>query len=289
MLAGAIASIAPDLGPAVAATGPHVSLRTVTITERRALTLPNGRVVPRALVTYVRIPAGRGPFPLIVFAHGFAVTPTPYRALLTAWARAGFAVAAPVFPLENAGAPGGPTQSDLINEPGDVSAVITYLIRRSRTPGSPFFGAIDPRTIAVAGQSDGGIAALATGFGDTTRDRRVRAAIVLSGSELGGFGGYDFGAAGAPALLAAQGTADTTNLPLNTYRFFAAASAPKFLLRLLGAGHLPPYTTEQAQLTIVEGVSIAFLRRYLQDRGGALGQITADGDRAGLAAVTAYP
>jgi predicted dienelactone hydrolase len=54
---------------------------------------------------------GARPFPLIVFGHGFAVTPRPYSQLLRAWARAGYVVAAPVFPLENANAPGGPDEA----------------------------------------------------------------------------------------------------------------------------------------------------------------------------------
>ena len=173
-----------------------------------------------------------------------------------------------------------------------MSAVITRLIRLSRTPGSGYFDEIDPREIAVAGQSDGGVVALATAYGVRTRDTRVRAAVVLSGAELPGFGGFDFqtaGAGGATPLLAAQGTADTTNLPDNTYQYYAAASAPKFLLRLLGAEHLPPYTTEEPQLGVVERVSIAFLDRYLTGSRSAVGEISAYGDLAGIAAVTADP
>ncbi|MHB8692296.1 MAG: alpha/beta hydrolase family protein [Solirubrobacteraceae bacterium] len=272
----------------------RVRLRTVQIVERRTLTLPDGSVVPRTLVTYLRIPVANSdaeadePLPLIVFAHGFDVTPAPYVALLTAWARAGFVVAAPVLPLENANAPGGATQSDLVNEPGDMTAVITWLIRRSRTPGSPFYGLIDPNEIAVAGHSDGGATALATGYGAFARDFRVRADIVMSGSEVPDFGYYNF-APGTPPLLAIQGTADTTNLPGNTYSFYAAASRPKFLLQLLGAGHLPPYTTEQPQLGVIERTTTAFLYRYLLHSSQALARLEAYGNFASVAALSADP
>ena len=80
------------------------------------------------LTTVVRYPATRGPHPLIVFAHGFALTPATYSRLLRAWTQAGYVVAAPVFPLEDANAPGGPTESDLVNEPRDVSFVVTRLL-----------------------------------------------------------------------------------------------------------------------------------------------------------------
>jgi hypothetical protein len=39
---------------------------------------------------------------------------------------------------------------------------------------------------------------------------------------------------------------------------------PKFLLWLLGAGHLPPYTAHQPQLRIVERATVAFLNHYLK-------------------------
>jgi hypothetical protein len=270
-------------------------LRTVQIVEHRTLTLPDGSVVPRTLVTYLRIPVANSdaeadePLPLIVFAHGFDVTPSPYVALLTAWARAGFVVAAPVMPLENANAPGGATQSDLINEPGDMTAVITWLIRRSRTRGSPFYGLIDPAEIAVAGQSDGGVTALATGYAAAFRDTRVRADIVLSGAALPEFGFYDYAAPGPLPLLAIQGTADAINQPSSTYNFFAAASPPKFLLQLLGAGHLPPYTTEQPQLGVVERTTTAFLYHYLLHSSQALARLASYGNFAGVAALSAVP
>jgi hypothetical protein len=61
----------------------------------------------------------------VIFGHGFAVTPGIYTPLLQYWARAGYVVAAPIFPLGNANAPGGPNESDLVNQPRDMSFVIT--------------------------------------------------------------------------------------------------------------------------------------------------------------------
>jgi dienelactone hydrolase len=229
-----------------------------------------------------------GPFPLVVFGHGFAVTPATYYRLLRAWARAGYVVAAPVFPLENAHAPGGPDESDLINQPGDMSAVISGMLAAAANPHALLAGAVSPQEIAVSGQSDGGETALAVAYDRYFRDSRVRAAVILSGAQIPGQHVLTF-PAGAPALLAAQGTADTTNLPHFTYDFFRVASAPKYLLSLVGAGHLPPYTGEQPQLAIVERVSIAFLDRYLKGTSAALGEMESAGDRPGMAELTADP
>lgn len=233
-------------------------------------------------------PADRqaGPFPLVVFAHGFGVTPATYAALLRVWTRAGYVVAAPVFPLTNANAPGGPDERDLIRQPGDISFVITSLLAASAAPAGPLSGLIDPTKIAVAGHSDGADTVLAVGYNSRLRDRRVRAAVVMSGAEMTGLTGYRF-AVGDPALLAVQGTADKSNPPLFTRAYYGAAARPKFLLVLPGARHLAPYTWQQPQSTIVEETTTAFFDRYL--KRGSLAALLAGGNRPPFARLTADP
>ena len=282
-----------------------VGIRTVTIVDRsRRVRFPGRAPRPRTLVTIVRYPAvGRpgqtdvvgaaparagGPFPLIVFGHGFAVTPAPYARLLQTWARAGYVVAAPVFPLENAHAPGGPNESDLVNQPRDMSVVITRLRDASRVRGGFFDGLIDRHSVAVSGQSDGGETALASAYDRFFIDRRIDAAVILSGAEIPGVGGFDFPAP-SPPLLATQGTADTINPPGFTYTFFRLAPPPKYLLRLLGAPHLGPYTHEQPQLAIVERVTIAFLNRYLRRVPGAAQAMERAGNVPGVSRLVAIP
>ncbi|HEV3055661.1 MAG TPA: hypothetical protein VGX45_13455 [Solirubrobacteraceae bacterium] len=276
-----------------------VGERIITFVDySRHIRLPDGSVVPRTLQTIIRYPAcgprsevdvngariAPGRFPLVIFGHGFAVTPYPYRKLLRSWASAGFIVAAPVFPLENANAPGGPNESDLIHQPRDMSFVITQMLRDRL-----FNSSIVPGEVAVSGQSDGAMTALATAYDSAYRDSRVRAAVVLSGAELP-YGAFTFPAAGSsPPLLASQGTADTINLPFYTYQFFNQAPRPKFLLQLLGAHHLPPYTYEQPQLGVVERVSIAFLDLYLTHDRRQAAQIRRWGNVGGVAALTADP
>jgi hypothetical protein len=261
-----------------------VGERVLTFVDRsRLIRLPGCPPEPRRLVTVVRYPRhAAGPFPLIVFGHGFAVTPAYYFRLLRAWAQAGYVVAAPVFPLGNAHAPGGPDEADIVNQPRDMSFVITRLLTVSAGRRGPLTGLIDPREVSVSGQSDGGETALAVAFDRRYLDRRVRAAIILSGAEISGVGGFGFPGA-RPPLLATQGTADTTNQPRYTYAFFGLAPRPKYLLKLLGAGHLPPYTYEQPELSIVERVTIAFLDRYLKGASRGIDRMIAAGDIPGRA------
>jgi alpha-beta hydrolase superfamily lysophospholipase len=291
----------PPAQPARLAVGLRV-LRLVD--DAHTIRLPGGRTQPRTLLTYVRYPAlgapdatdvpnapaarAAAPFPLVIFGHGFDVAPQAYAHLLAVWTRAGYVVAAPVFPLTNPGVPGGPDESDLANQPHDMSLVISRLLALSGADAGPLSGLIDPTRIAVAGQSDGGATALAAAYSHRVRDPRVGAAVILSGAEISGVGGYGF-YRGSPPLLAVQGTADTINEPRFTDEFFNATRRPKYLLRLLGARHLPPYTRQQPQLAIVERVTIAFLDAYLKRVPGALRRLVSAGGVPGLAAVTADP
>ena len=282
--------------PAASATAGNVGVTVVTFVDRSRTVVVAHHREPRTLVVVVRYPAlggasrrgdatdaaparGDGPYPLVVFGHGFDVTPATYSGLLDAWARAGYVVAAPVFPLENANAPGGPDEADLVNQPADMSFVITQLLASTRAPTGLLSGLIDPAHVAVAGHSDGAETALAVAYVPGYRDRRVDAAVILSGA---GFGPQlaRF-PAGTPPLLAVQGTADPINLPGNTAAYYRIAQPPKYLLWLLGATHLPPYTGQQPWFGIVERVSTAFLGRYLK------GEVTAGQQLLGLGNVSA--
>lgn len=270
-----------------AASGGASPVRVLHLVDRsRTIRLPDGRDVPRPVTTYVRIPAARaGPSPLVVFGHGYAVTPGIYARLLQAWVRAGFVVASPLFPLGNEHAAGGPDESDIVNQPGDISFVISELLAASASPANPLHGLIDAAHIAVAGQSDGGETAFAAAYLPPYRDSRIDAAVILSGARLPG-SAYRFPAPGVP-LLATQGLADRINPPPSTYELYEAARRPKFMLTLPGAGHLGPYTSQQPQLGVVERVTTAFLQRYLEH--GSIRAIEDAGAVRGVARLTARP
>jgi dienelactone hydrolase len=246
---------------------------------------------PRRLVTVVRYPAvgapaatdlpnalperGAGPFPLVVFAHGYRLAPFTYTGLLRTWAHAGYVVAAPFFPLTSADAPV-VDRSDLSNQPQDLRFVVSQLLARR---SAPLAGLIDGSRIALGGHSDGVDTALAVAYGKP-KDHRVRAALGFSGAEISAFTGFSGGPRGVP-LLAVQGTADSVNSPSGTYFYFADAPRPKYLLKLLGAEHTAPYQDEQPHLGIVERVSTAFLDRYVKGETSAARALVAFGSIPG--------
>ena len=249
----------------------HVAIRTVVfhfVDPSPTITVA-GQRVQRSFETIVRYPVGlSGPFPLVVFGHGFAVTPDPYSLLLDSWARAGYVVAAPIFPLENANAPGGPNENDLPDQPGDMSLVINNILSPDNAQLAKVADLVDVRHIAVAGQSDGGDTALAAAYDPQDPDPHITAAIILSGAE-DPFAHQFAMPPDGPPLLAIQGTADTINPPDQTYAFFQSAARPKLLLKLLGAGHQPPYTQPGPELTEVEHMTLAFLNHYFKRRSPA--------------------
>jgi|SRR5579862_1040911 len=260
-------------------------LHTFTFVEHgHTIEAPGGSRAPRQVRTVVRFPTASGPHPLIVFAHGFGLTPGTYAALLNAWTQAGYVVAAPIFPLTNTHAPDGPNESDLINQPRDVSFVISKLVSLSSRDHGVLAGKIQAARIAVAGQSDGGVTALAVAYDSRFRDHRIRAAIIMSGARLGGMGPFP---RRGPPLLAIQGTADTTNAPARTAAYFSLAPKPKYLLWLIGAAHLPPYTSEQPQLSVVEQTTLAFLGHYFLHR--PLAAFVAAARRPGLTRLVSQP
>jgi dienelactone hydrolase len=272
-LALSVAMSARPASSGVARAGGRAALPSVLrlVDTSRKIRLPGGTRVARPVTTYVWYPPAvgeHGAWPLVVFGHGFATTPFLYRRLLQAWAAAGYVVAAPLFPLSNANAPGGPDENDILNQPRDMSFVIASLLAASASPDSPLHGLIDRTRIAVAGQSDGAETAFATAYERPWRDQRVQAAVILSGAELGQRVPL---ASHAAPLLAVQGTADRINPPVYTFHLFHVVDRPKFLLLLRRAGHLDPYTQPGPRLAAVERVTIAFLDHYLG--GGPLSAI----------------
>jgi len=139
LLSAAVAAAPPALASGSSAST-LVSTTTMTFVDTSRSTPPwNGMPArpSRTLVTSIWYPAKSGsanhpgPYPLIVFAHGLGGSPQDYRTLLTAWAAAGYVVAAPLFPLSSSETPGGPDGGDIGNQPGDMSFVIDQMLKAS--------------------------------------------------------------------------------------------------------------------------------------------------------------
>jgi predicted dienelactone hydrolase len=226
-------------------------------------------------------------FPLVVYSHGFGATAASAMPTLESLASHGYVVAAPDFPLSTTGLPGGLDLLDYVHQPGDVSFVITQMLKLDRTNGSPVHGEIDAHRIGVAGHSLGAVTTLAVSYNSCCRDARINAAIEMDG-ELnvpigpeGNFSGTYFNGHDPP-LLVVNGTKDTIGPYAISEAIYSKAPAPKYFLSLIGAPHegfaMEPWSP------VVNDTIAAFFDRYL-GAGKSLAQIKQAGSKPGVTTI----
>jgi dienelactone hydrolase len=254
-----------------------------------AVDYATGGTMPRTLVTEIRYPTvagsgtgapparGDGPFPLIVFAHGYAVTPDNYDTLLDAWVRAGFVVVAPLFPDENGrevAALGGPdsyagsrAENDLYEEPSDLAYLVNEISVQAAHPapagGSVLYHLVDPSRLVLAGQSDGADAVAALVYdsayaGDLdSMAHQPRVVGVFSGAEMGPSSNYRVPAP-APLLVVVQSAADECNFPQLSTQLYdnLGEGSGKWFLETLNSTHLGPYATDSAAGQVVQATTV---------------------------------
>jgi dienelactone hydrolase len=227
-----------------------------------------GNAPTRTLVTVIRYPESDGPFPLIVLAHGQTGNPSKFSQLTTAWASAGFVVAAPVFPLTSNQATF-ETIGDYANQPADMTFVIDQILALSKHRHGPLAGRVDGSHIGVAGLSLGGATVYGISFHSCCRDRRVGAALVMAGYLLPYDGTYEFPSV---PLLIIHGNADSRGRDP-----YGMAKPPKFLLTLDRPTHSPPFedTPDPADQLVV-AVTVDFWHAYLYKQGAALDRLSTD-------------
>ena len=122
-----------------------------------------------------------GPFPVVLFSHGFSAYPTMYAYLLTHLASWGFVVVAPDH--NERGLLAGVTGCV---KPADDAAVLLaardLAVQQSNDASSVLHGTIDPSKVATMGHSAGAAAAVRT-----AQDASVATFIALDGGGVGGF------------------------------------------------------------------------------------------------------
>jgi dienelactone hydrolase len=177
---------------------------------------------------HVDAPASHaGPFPIVLFSHGFGASRLYYSHILTGIASWGFVVVAADY-LErglyaqaaNATASDTPAL-DLHTMLSSLTATETASSRRS----SPLFGVADPHRVAAVGHSAGGQAAF-----DALRDPRVAMAV----------GWAPVGPSGTPSrkpvmIIGEDGDVALTKPTLT--REFDAFKGPTTFLEISDAGH----------------------------------------------------
>lgn len=221
----------------------------------------------RALVTVIRIPAGSTPAPMIVAAHGLDGDPSALRDLLDVWARAGYVVVAPTFPITPKDEEGSSLRSESVAQARDLRFVIDRMLSGNRPGASPWSGRIDADHIGAAGMSLGGLAVYGVTTATCCTDPRVRAAVLLAAvyRELP----HSEHHPNEVPMLLEHGDADRGYH--NSVRAYDELVAPKWFVTLHGARHAPPFEVPRGpEKPIVDATTVDFWNLTLRgDRASA--------------------
>jgi hypothetical protein len=242
-----------------------------------------------------------GPFPVIVFAHGFDVDPNTYRALFVSWVEAGYVVVAPFFPDTSVAAieaqHGVDTESDEFNQPGDVAFVVSQVVKAGHGTAPPYaaylVGLVDSSRLILAGQSDGAdtIAALLYdhAYASTLASMGVRpkAVALLSGAEWSREeDDYSAPAGGGAPVLVVQSLTDACNDPADSSQLYNMLTGTKWFLALDDATHLGPYVGLSAAAPAVERVTASFFDLATGWRKLAPGTLEREGEQPGVSSIS---
>lgn len=258
---------------------PDRTLET-TVVYPAAAGVQGGEPVPDAAPA-----VGDGPFPLVVFAHGFTGNGPAYRPLLDRWAAAGYVVAAPTFPLSSSGAPGGPALGDYVSQPADVSFVLDEMLRLGGS-GGVYDGLIDAERIGASGHSLGAITTIGLAFNSCCQDDRIDAYVPISGTQLP-FGEGSFSFEGDDPVLFVHGDADDTVPFEGSQSAFDDAGAGSALLTLVDGPHIPFYSGPWPE--VLAEAPVDFFDHHLLGRPGALDRLRDDADIAGISRLEVAP
>lgn len=253
--------------------------------------------------------ASSGPFPLLVFSHGYGGSGIGYVFLAEALAARGWIVAAPdhndrdsAVRIRTGPVPefnrvrflrhateisrSGPADREAYAYRWDEQKLVLDRMVEDETFGS----LIDPRRIAVGGHSFGGFTALGLcGTIESRRDERIQAVLIFSSGAAGYlFREEELAAVRMPSMLflgeAERETPRGDRMMAEIAEtVFGCLPKPKYFLEIEGANHLsfnnnvtdrPSLGTEES-FDVILRYSIAFLERHVRDRAEAEGVLEA--------------
>jgi predicted dienelactone hydrolase len=245
-----------------------------------AETFPPQKLQVAGLEVAAWLPSSKtpGPWPVIIFSHGFHGCSTQSTFLMKALAESGYAVFAPNHkdaacrnirawfsrPEARFGEP--PTWSDATyaDRDRDIESLIDALSKDPRFSGVLF----DWNHLGLAGHSLGGYTVLGIGGGwPQWKDARVKAILALSPYAAPFIAKRTLGGLAAPVMYQG-GTRDIGITPLlnKGNGAYPQSPAPKYFVEFDGAGHFAWTDLNRKYQGAIVDYSRAFLDRYLKGK-----------------------
>ena len=168
--------------------------------------------------------SAKGPFPVVMFSHGYGGYPEQSSFLTDHLATWGFVVVAPDHRSRNLKAVIGGTVGQGQNDVTDLRQALAVVRFMNIAPGDLLTNKLDLTRVASLGHSAGGGAAITF-----ANDSDVRTYIGLAPAE-------GTPPPGKPGMIM-QGTSDKVVLPAGTEKLFASLATPKRLILVNRAGH----------------------------------------------------
>lgn len=273
-----------------------------TVEEVTSYTYNNGLT---GIVALNAVPdTENGPYPLIIFNHGFNASGMQYLSVTECIAGEGFIVAAPDF--KDGFGLGFFNQTVLTSAEGDeedaeprsiletvddffrdtylsyleyrlkeAGFVVDQMLELNRDSGSPFYNLINEDAIGMSGHSLGGLAILGligAHSDESMKDERIKAALLLSSPA------YPFedniSRIDIP-IMVMHGDYDLLLMrpEVEWWATYDRANPPKFYLVIKGANHFTFSNTtcqsSDSRVRVINEYALAFFNRYLKQDLGA--------------------
>jgi len=225
-----------------------------------------------AVTTDAAVDESATPYPLVVLSHGLGGNIEFLLPLAEVWASRGYVVALPLFPLTNSATQGGPAGEDVQNQPADVSFVIDEMLAESDSSGRLLSNAVDGERIAASGHSNGGITTYGLVANSCCRDRRIDAAIILSGSSAP-FAGGNYDLSDTPPMLVVQGVKDEAVSYNGAVRVYNQLEPLKGFLSLDESDHVSYFIPGDAAFDVFTMATVDFLDVVLRSDTAALARM----------------
>jgi len=224
-------------------------------------------------------PPADGRFPLVVFSHGIWGDGSRMEGRTRSWARAGYIVALPTFPLTSGYRA---TGNDELNQPADVSFVIDSVLALDADAGDPLHGHVDTDHIAGAGHSLGGATTLGVSFNSCCIDERIDAAISISGFEMAFPGGDVENPPATPLLLVHGEQDDLIGIDWSSDVLFGKALPPVYYLKFPAGDH-ENLLSQHDMAELLDVTVVAFLDAHLLADAERLETLPGEVESSGIA------